>query len=242
MSEAFLETFILLALAHTLADFVFQTDWMVANKRNPAVLALHGGIVFALTFGALGGGLYLALGITAAHLVIDAVKLYALPVRLWSYLADQAAHFATLAVGAWLLPQTVATGLWADYTITALPVAVFISGLVLATFAGAPAVGGLMAPYRDAAQPEGLENAGKIIGLLERALIFLMVMIGEPAGIGFLIAAKSILRFDAVSKDRRISEYVIIGTLASFGWALIVAFGADATLEWLNAGPITTPG
>jgi hypothetical protein len=49
-----------------------------------------------------------------------------------------------------------------------------------------------------------------------------MVLFGQAQGVGLLIAAKSILRFGAVKDDRRLSEYVIIGTLASFGWALIV--------------------
>mgnify|MGYP006433838991 CR=1 FL=1 len=42
------------------------------------------------------------------------------------------------------------------------------------------------------------------------------------------MAAKSILRFGAVAEDRRASEYVIIGTLASVGWALGVAMAAMA--------------
>ena len=49
----------------------------------------------------------------------------------------------------------------------------------------------------------------------------------QPDAIGFLIAAKSILRFNELARDsdRRASEYVIIGTLASFAWALAAAFG-----------------
>ena len=52
---------------------------------------------------------------------------------------------------------------------------------------------------------------------------------------GFLIAAKSILRFDSANRDDRMaSEYIIIGTLASFGWAMAVAW---ATLALLSALP-----
>jgi hypothetical protein len=73
-----------------------------------------------------------------------------------------------------------------------------------------------------------------VIGQLERGLIFALVMFGQAQGVGLLIAAKSILRFGAVKDDRRLSEYVIIGTLASFGWALVVAY---ATLAGLAAFP-----
>ena len=76
-----------------------------------------------------------------------------------------------------------------------------------------------------------------MIGLLERALIFLMVLAGQPAGIGFLIAAKSVLRFDTASKDQRASEYVIIGTLASFGWALLVSFATLSLITFYGMDP-----
>ena len=65
-------------------------------------------------------------------------------------------------------------------------------------------------------------------------MILLLVMIGEPAGIGFLIAAKSVLRFDTATKEQKAGEYVIIGTLASFAWALAAA---HATMALLAAIP-----
>ena len=44
-------------------------------------------------------------------------------------------------------------------------------------------------------------------------------------GIGFLLAAKSVFRFGDLnnSKDRNLTEYVLIGTLLSFGIAIIIA-------------------
>ena len=67
----------------------------------------------------------------------------------------------------------------------------------------------------------------------ERGLIFLLLMVGQPTGVGFLIAAKSVLRFDTTAKDQSAGEYVIIGTLASFGWALLCAYGTLALLAHL---------
>jgi hypothetical protein len=229
----FTDTALALLTAHLLADFMFQTGWMVKYKRRPSVLALHGLVVFALSLLALGGSVGLVLALTGAHLVIDAVKVYALPPRLWPYLADQAAHLATIAVAALLVPDAFANGLWADAPDAAAPIAAFLCGLIAATTAGSYAVGLLMAGLQADAPPDGLQNAGRVIGLLERALIFLMVMIDQPAGIGFLIAAKSILRFDTVSKDRQVTEYIIIGTLASFGWALAVALATQEAMKFL---------
>ena len=42
-------------------------------------------------------------------------------------------------------------------------------------------------------------------------------------GVGFLIAAKSVFRFGDLSKakDRKLTEYILIGTLLSFGLAIL---------------------
>ena len=39
------ETFAALLFAHVLADFIFQTNWMVAHKRRLPVMLAHVGIV-----------------------------------------------------------------------------------------------------------------------------------------------------------------------------------------------------
>ncbi len=72
---------------------------------------------------------------------------------------------------------------------------------------------------------EGLKNGGKLIGQLERMLVLILILIGQPLGIGFLVAAKSILRFEE-SKVQLIAEYAIIGTLLSF--SLAIAFSSLA--------------
>ena len=82
----------------------------------------------------------------------------------------------------------------------------------------------------DTSKPEGNPNSnnselnsfhsGRIIGTLERWLILLLVMLSQFEAIGFLIAAKSILRFSETSKGTEKSEYVLVGTLFSFLIAL----------------------
>jgi len=69
----------------------------------------------------------------------------------------------------------------------------------------------------------GLKRGGKLIGQLERTLIFMLMVIGQPAGIGFLVAAKSILRFGE-AKKQQLAEYVLIGTLLSFSLAIALSF------------------
>ena len=212
---------------------VYATAVAATGSVHPALLAL------ALVHIAIDvGKLILSRAWTASH-------------GLAPFLIDQALHIASLIALALYLPDLWTQGLWSPGAITTgedggilgtgfwssetpLPVShlptlmVLLTGLVLATRAGGFAVGLLMAPF--AAQlpheitAESLPGAGRIIGQLERGLIFAFIFFGRPEGVGLLMAAKSILRFGAVKDDRALSEYVIIGTLASFGWALVTAY------------------
>lgn len=63
-----------------------------------------------------------------------------------------------------------------------------------------------------------LANAGRLIGNLERFLVLTLVILNQFEAIGFLIAAKSILRYK--ENDTTKTEYVLIGTMASFAIAI----------------------
>lgn len=68
-----------------------------------------------------------------------------------------------------------------------------------------------------------LEDAGKYIGILERILVFIFIILNHWEAVGFLITAKSVFRFGDLkeSKDRQLTEYILIGTLISFGIAIV---------------------
>jgi hypothetical protein len=69
-----------------------------------------------------------------------------------------------------------------------------------------------------------LHKAGTYIGMLERLFIFIFIVIGRWEVIGFLLAAKSVFRYGDLSKagDRKLTEYILIGTLLSFGLAMLI--------------------
>jgi len=101
---------------------------------------------------------------------------------------------------------------------------VLAGGLALAVLAAGFLIGKLAARITEenALDVEGLRNGGMLISQLERLLVFILVLIGEPMGVGFLVAAKSILRFPSAS-ERKMAEYVLIGTLMSFSAAIALA-------------------
>jgi len=55
-------------------------------------------------------------------------------------------------------------------------------------------------------------------------LILTFVLVNQYSGIGFLIAAKSILRFGDIKnpENRKEAEYILIGTMISFIVAILV--------------------
>ncbi len=71
-----------------------------------------------------------------------------------------------------------------------------------------------------------LKDAGKWIGIFERLLILFFVFNNRYEAIGFLIAAKSFIRFSGTeARTRSLTEYILIGTFISFTIAIAVGAG-----------------
>jgi len=62
---------------------------------------------------------------------------------------------------------------------------------------------------------------GKLIGIIERILMFYFVIDGNLTSIGFILAAKSFTRFKELD-DKNFAEYVLIGTLLSTFLAIFI--------------------
>lgn len=85
------------------------------------------------------------------------------------------------------------------------------------------------APRSDAlAVDEGEFNRGRVIGMLERVLLYGFVLQAQYGAIGFVLAAKAFTRSKALD-DRAFAEYVLIGTLLSAGLALLTG----GAVKWL---------
>lgn len=252
-----LETLVALVFAHVAADFAAQTRAMIAAKRRPTVFALHIACVAGFSGLALGAGSLDAAAalavVVVSHVVCDALKIHS-RVEAWAatrafgslqlFAVDQVVHLLFIGLAATLWPQAFAHGFWPllltpDHARGLLIGFVFVGGFWLATRVGDLMLALLMAGFHRAYRAMGddedspqMPGAGAWIGWLERTLVFLFVLLGQFNAIGFVIAAKSILRFQ-YAREPRISEIVIIGTLASFGWAIIVALLTHAAFVGL---------
>lgn len=237
------ETFIALLAAHLIGDFLLQPGWIVKNKRRAPALILHIFIVTSLSAALLGAFNPVILGVIAlTHLAADLIKARFLTDTVIAFSVDQIVHILVIAGLAVVFPDAFDNGVWPAVlgvqTALYLKALTIASGFVLSIPAGAHLIRKLTGPFRaelNEGEYDGLQKGGLYIGCLERGLVFVFVLTGQAAGVGLLITAKSLLRFGEIkdSAHRKVAEYIIIGTFASFGCALLVASLTNAALSAL---------
>lgn len=108
-----------------------------------------------------------------------------------------------------------------------ISVLIVLSGAIVTVWIGGFVVGRIVSPYANQLdQDSGLKEGGRLIGYCERLLIYVFVLAGAPSTIGFLVTAKSLFRFGEVTgkQQRRHAEYVIVGTLVSFAYAVTLSY------------------
>ncbi|MFC3417780.1 DUF3307 domain-containing protein [Algoriphagus hitonicola] len=222
-----------LVLAHILGDFVIQPDDWIEDKKKKKHksrklywhTAIHAiALLFTLQF-----DLQYWIGIlfiVVTHYLIDLGKLYANEKvnERWLFLIDQALHLLIIGVTVYFYAP-FSVEFKEAYTPEALLLIVF---LLLKTFVSSIFLKVLVSKWKPEKKGnEELKNAGAYIGMLERLFIFGFILIDYWEGIGFLLAAKSVFRFGDLSntEDRNLTEYILIGTLLSFGIAILISKG-----------------
>lgn len=223
--------FIQLILAHLLGDFILQPNSWVADKENrklkSAYLYFHVLIHTVLSFIFLWDLKlwWVAVLVGSTHFIIDACKLSFQNIqtkKTWFFI-DQALHVAVIG-GASLY--------FSEFNFEFLKDQEFLKILMAALFLTSPAsifIKLLLSSWTPVTEEENnlqtdsLSSAGKYIGILERLLVFTFIVVNHWEGVGFMIAAKSVFRFSdlAQAKQRKLTEYVLIGTLLSFGIAVL---------------------
>ncbi len=225
----FKQLLILQLIAHFLSDFIFQSERM-ANDKNKfgfrsKLLKRHILITFitAWVFSLQVNFLFGALVIAILHWVQDGMKKYIKDNNKrgrYSFFIDQIIHLIIIISVVLLYNKYFQLSPILNFPLSSkilLIVGCYIFShkpsniLIKETFTAFN-----IQPYRPG--NDELLNAGKLIGIIERFLVLTFVIINQFEAVGFLIAAKSILRF---KDDNTIkTEYVLIGTMLSFGIAI----------------------
>ncbi len=218
-----------LFLAHLLGDFLFQPDsWVKAKEERKLAswqLYTHAGVHYFLIMilvsdlGFWGWALLLSI----LHLIVDIIKIYIKTTKMQSYFfIDQMIHLFVICL-VWVLyknssfvilfgnPEHFLVLIAFIYAITQ-PSSIFVSSFI-----------SRWTPEHEDNGTDSLTKAGAWIGIFERLFVFAFVIAGKWEAIGFLLAAKSVFRFGDLKdrKERKLTEYVLIGTLLSFGIAIL---------------------
>lgn len=221
--------FLKLILAHLIGDFFIQPLHWIKDKEQKKLkstklylhVLIHIGLLSLILWDVSKWPIILIVG--GSHLIIDALKISVQneKTKRSFFFWDQLLHLLVILLVAWrytsndfhlehLITPTVLLLVTAVIFLT-LPVSIFMKILFLKWDISKFAEGN-----------ESLKDAGKYIGILERLLVFTFVILNHWEAVGFLITAKSVLRFGDLreSKERKLTEYVLIGTLISFGIAI----------------------
>ena len=230
--------FVKLFLSHLLGDFLLQpTAWVKdkeQQKHRSLYLYLHTllhGVLAWIIVGEMAFGKW-ALALALTHGLIDLMKLHFQKnktKRLW-FAIDQALHLLILlGIAFFYYHQKIVlydfdNRFW-----------IIATGVLLLTKPTSIAIKNsisIWTPEEHNKKESSLENAGNYIGILERLFVFFFIVTGHFEAIGFLLAAKSIFRFGDLkeAKDRKLTEYVLIGTLLSFGIAMATGFLVEFAL------------
>lgn len=219
-----------LLLAHIVGDFFLQPEKWVKEKETKKLkskkLYFHVFIHILLTSMILWDislwPIVLVIGVT--HLIIDAGKLILQQekTKRLLFFIDQLLHIGVIFSCYYLFTQNRFH--FNDYAtqnnllfLTCLLFLTIPSSIIMKTIFLKWNISELIK------NNESLEAAGTYIGVLERVLVFIFIIVDHWEAVGFLMTAKSVFRFGDLkkSKHRQLTEYILIGTLISFGIAII---------------------
>ena len=230
-----MELLLKLIIAHIITDFFIQPKAWVEDKKKrqgrSKYLFIHVLLTGIVAWIALWDVKYwyVALFIAITHYGIDLMKVKWFGDSLIAFIMDQIYHLSILIICAlYITNDTQFVDAFFSHLQNQDTLLILTGYLLVST-----PIGFLVGKATQKWQNElitneenrdSLKDAGMWIGILERVLVLTFVLFGQFQAIGFLIAAKSILRFSDNTKTNPLkqTEYVLIGTLISFTLALFV--------------------
>jgi hypothetical protein len=230
--QLLVQFFIVLMLAHLITDFILKPYLASKNKKGWLWRGLSSLIdaLFAYAFLTKWNLWFVPLIIGVSDYLIDWGHDSPKTKGLSPFLLDQGAHFLVLTgLCFWIALISPFSPLWINWLAPYIwKLIILACTWILLVPCGGTVIGFFMDPIQKqiGAPAKGLREGGKIIGYLERLLILTFVVTNQVAGIGFLVAAKSIFRFSEIKKsdDRKEAEYIIIGTFLSFLYAIVISY------------------
>jgi len=220
------DSLLCLLICHVVGDYYFQTSALSLRKKSEFESLLMHSFLYMIPFLAilmLGkfnanfDKLFFLATIGLTYFLVDATKSYVARRMVGkhdeaSYIVDQGLHLlilygisvSVLNFNLIYVSQNLSEILkWILYLLLILKPANVTFRIVFARFQS-----------KDV-DSDSILGAGTMIGSLERLLMSLMIAMQQFAAIGLVLTAKSIARYDKISKKPAFAEYFLIGTLYS---------------------------
>ena len=241
------QLFIVLLTAHMLADYTLQGAGLVERKHagDHGALLLH-----VFTYWIVASVLsvfwmsWLWFGMiaiqTVLHWVLDYAKIKL--VKRWKSfefeleLADLLLHVLVIWITINILNPGMNRELVFEQITAQYPshlfyvVCIYAAALSFLFRGGTAMVRKLLGKVKSDTIDAEKDDHGRLIGNLERLFIFLIIIVANDlTAIGFVITAKSIVRFEEIKDSKKFAEYYLIGTLTS----TIIAVLAGKAVVWM---------
>ncbi|WP_096739844.1 DUF3307 domain-containing protein [Pseudoalteromonas atlantica] len=238
-----------LIIGHLVSDFFLQPmSWV--NDRNThhfkaKKLYLHvlvHGVVSAIILALweysygwqqLSTVLLSTAAIMLSHYLIDIAKSYSNK-GVVPFLLDQIAHIAVIITLCIYITDNQSLIAYVSALATNPKVLWVVCGYLIILSPSAVFIRMMLERLTANFSSEGsLPLAGQSIGMIERVLMLSFILLDQFAGLGFLLAAKSVFRFGdlSASKDKKLTEYVMLGTLLSVSVTLFVGLGVNSLIR-----------
>lgn len=238
LHSAYLLLMIRLLTAHVAGDFIFQPKKWIEKRSLKKWKSMHlymNAAVVAVLSWLMSGYFYIwyiPLLIFVMHAATDILKTYR-PDTNRVFITDQVLHLLATGFATWLyfingIPEISCC----EWLFSSMEIWVYTFAYLIILWPMGIVIAKLTSQWQQEAQQEsGLKDAGKYIGMLERLLILTFVFLNQFSAIGFLVAAKSILRFGDIKEgsNRKGAEYILLGTMISFAAAIFTGIVA----KWL---------
>ncbi|MFC0604173.1 DUF3307 domain-containing protein [Winogradskyella pulchriflava] len=220
-----------LILAHLIGDFFLQPQKWVKDKEKKKLksvwlyvhVAIHIALMFLIVWDISYSLLILCVGLI--HFIIDGLKLtlQKKKTKRFYFFLDQILHIISIIVLVCLFQEGFELHLTLGGNLLLLTIC--LAFLTMPTSIIMKTIFSKWDISKLTKDNESLKDAGKYIGILERLLVFIFIVAGHWEAVGFLITAKSVFRFGdlTASKERKLTEYILIGTLISFGIAIVIS-------------------
>lgn len=234
-----IQLFLIQLLGHMLGDFYLQSERMCAAKKSNAFcsiwLYVHTLFVFCAAWVVTWNVSFwwAALLIAVLHSLVDGIKSYIPQAKCNSnilFFIDQLIHILIVLFVVWLYVTVFG---WEEWIWLSSYRAAMVLAIVFCLWPANFFIGNFLkiikvektddnqCATKDCRKPT--LDASRVIGSIERMLVFLFVWLGQYSAIGFLIAAKSVMRFPEMGQGKNNAEYYLVGSLLSFGLSIMLA-------------------